>query len=55
VSQTTDPDERLADIESELASTLDRTDDDEQRYHIRKAAQRLVLAQESADGSGKSG
>jgi hypothetical protein len=39
--------DRLTDIESELTDALAESEDDEQRYHIRKAAQRIVLAQES--------
>ena len=49
MSQTIDPDERLEGIEAELTNALKQTSDDRQRYHIRKAAQRLVLARESGD------
>ncbi len=38
---------QLSDIQAQLERAIDQSDDEKQRYHARKAAQRVVFALES--------
>jgi hypothetical protein len=39
--------DELAELEAQLTSAIDAVDDQQERFHIRKAAQHIIIARES--------